>query len=394
MRTYLKTHPWINFQVDLSKAPVRLWLMLGEAKSKCDHLANVPLRPETAQKLHQVYLAKGVQATTAIEGNTLTEEDVLKHIEGQLVLPPSKKYLQAEIDNVLLLFEELTKAIERNQPPSVTLRTLCEFNRGVLKGLDLSEGVIEGEIRTYSVGVGRYRGAPAEDCEFLLTHLCEWLTGSDFQVPETLASYDFVFAMLKAILAHLYIAWIHPFGDGNGRTARMLEVLILLSAGVPTPAVHLLSNHYNQTRAQYYRELERASASGGDVLPFVMYAVQGFLDGLHEQLKWVYEQQWDVTWRNYVYERFRQLKGSPILLHRRRNLLLDLSRVNAHVPLEDIRILSSNLASSYANKSAKAIVRDLKILIEMGLVEETRKGFRARKEICSGISPYSVKTIT
>jgi Fic/DOC family len=41
--------------------------------------------------------------------------------------------------------------------------------------------------------------------------------------------------LVKAILAHLYIAWIHPFGDGNGRAARLMELRILLEAGVPMP---------------------------------------------------------------------------------------------------------------------------------------------------------------
>jgi Fic family protein len=61
-------------------------------------------------------------------------------------------------------------------------------------------------------------------------------------------------ALMKAILTHLYIAWIHPFGDGNGRTARLAELQILLAAGMPMPASHLLSNHYNTTRTDLYRQ--------------------------------------------------------------------------------------------------------------------------------------------
>ena len=91
MRTYNQTHPWINFQLDMRKASFRLWMLLGEAQSKCEHIAGVPLLPSVAIQLHQIYLAKGVLATTAIEGNTLTEEEVLKQIEGQLKLPPSKE---------------------------------------------------------------------------------------------------------------------------------------------------------------------------------------------------------------------------------------------------------------------------------------------------------------
>jgi hypothetical protein len=47
MRTYEPTHPWLIFQLDLRALPPELWLLLGEARSKCEHLAGVPLRPPT-----------------------------------------------------------------------------------------------------------------------------------------------------------------------------------------------------------------------------------------------------------------------------------------------------------------------------------------------------------
>src|SRR5258708_25331431 len=93
-----------------------------------------------------------------------------------------------------------------------------------------------------------------------------------------------IYGIIRAVIAHLYLAWIHPFGDGNGRTARLIEYRILLACGVPSPAVHLLSNHYNLTRTEYYRQLDRASGSKGEYIPFVEYAVQGFVDGLRQQL--------------------------------------------------------------------------------------------------------------
>ena len=53
------------------------------------HIAGVPLDRETADKLYRLYLTRGVQATTAIEGNTLSEEQVQQRIDGKLELPPS-----------------------------------------------------------------------------------------------------------------------------------------------------------------------------------------------------------------------------------------------------------------------------------------------------------------
>src|SRR5256885_1717048 len=97
-RRYEPSHPWISFRIgDLSRAPADLWALLGEARSKIEHLAGVPLLPATAEQLHQVYLAKGALATTAIEGNTLSEEQVLNHLQGKLNLPPSQSYLAQEV---------------------------------------------------------------------------------------------------------------------------------------------------------------------------------------------------------------------------------------------------------------------------------------------------------
>ena len=101
MQTYLKTHPWIKFHLDLTNIDYKTWLLLGEAQSKCNHISEVPLLPEIADYLHQIFLAKGILATTAIEGNTLSEEEVMQRIAGNLKLPPSKEYLGQEIDNIL-----------------------------------------------------------------------------------------------------------------------------------------------------------------------------------------------------------------------------------------------------------------------------------------------------
>ena len=122
--------------------------------------------------------------------------------------------------------------------------------------------------------VGRYRGAPPQECHYLLGKLCSWLSGPDFS-PRP--GFEIVFGVIKAIVAHLYLAWIHPFGDGNGRTARLLEVRFLLEAGAPTPAAHLLSNFYNQTRATYYRKLDEVSQNGGDIMPLYFLCSRGLV---------------------------------------------------------------------------------------------------------------------
>ena len=301
-----KTHPWITFQIDLHRIPFTLWMMLGEAQSKCEHLAGEPLQPSLDHNLHKLYLAKGVHATTAIEGNTLTEKQVQQRIEGKLELPPSQEYMGKEIDNILKACSGILAKLMREGATDLSVQEIKHFNSMVLEGLDPGEEVMPGSFRRIMVGVARYRAVPPEHINVLLEKLCTWLNDDKFkQTKDKIA-----FGIFRAILAHLYIAWIHPFGDGNGRTARLMEFKILLSHGVPSAAAHLLSDHYNQTLTEYYRQLDIASKSKGDVIPFVTYAVQGFIDGLKEQLALVQAQQLSIIWRDYVYGKFKNISGA------------------------------------------------------------------------------------
>jgi len=80
----------------------------------------VPLRPSTAQQLHRLYLAKGAAATIAIEGNTLSEAEVLQAVEGKLTVPPSKQYLKQEVDNIISACNLIGKQVADGTLPVLT----------------------------------------------------------------------------------------------------------------------------------------------------------------------------------------------------------------------------------------------------------------------------------
>ncbi len=381
---YLTTHSWIDFKLDLTHAPMKLWTLLGDACAKCEVIAGIPLRPETADEMHRVYLAKGVRATTAIEGNTLSESQVAQLERGQLELPPSKKYLAIEVNNILDACNEMLDDLKMGKTLALDAQRIKDLNRQVLNDLELLEDVVPGEIRTKSFGVGRYVGAPAAECELLLNKLCDWLNGSEFELGHLkLAPH-----VLKAIVSHLYIAWIHPFGDGNGRTARLIEHQLLMASGAPSPATHLLSNHYNETRTEYYRVLDLASKHPNGVIEFVVYALQGFVDGLTEQLERVKIQIWNDVWTNYVHSRFRDRSG--IANARRRTLVLELSKSETPVRRRAIRNLSQELFEQYYGKTDKTITRDLNVLAGMDLITRTPTGVQARKDLLRAFVPVSV----
>lgn len=361
---YQDTHPWITFKFDASNLNYKIWLLLGEAQSKCEHIKGAPLLPETKRQLYNVYLAKGALATTAIEGNTLSEKEVEERINNKLVLPPSKEYLGKEIDNVIKALNKVgSQLLREGYSDLISVNDIKEYNRLILSNLPLAEEVVPGQLRNYEVGIARYRGAPFEDLEYLLSRYVNWLNNEFNYPPEQKA----IYGILKAIVAHLYFVWIHPFGDGNGRTARLIEFQILISIGTPATAAHLLSNHYNQTRSEYYRFLDQASKTG-DLTGFLQYALQGFVDGLKSEIELIQNQQLKVHWINHIHNSF---KGKHHLTEeRKKDLMLELSSVeNNGFTLQEIRHLTPRIAEMYANLTDRTLSRDLEELVKAKLLE-------------------------
>ncbi len=389
-KRYTATHPWLTFELHLEHAPVRMWTMLGECRSKCEHLRNTPLRPETSEQLRRIYLAKGVQGTAAIEGNTLTEEQVQEAISGELEVPPSREYQKQDINNILEICEDIAHRVLNENRGDLSWEQIREVHRRLFKDLEVEDHNPPGEIPTVDIGVGRYRGAPREDCEFLVKKMIDWIDSEWSRAsPDADRWVDSICAaIIKAVIAHLYFVWIHPFGDGNGRTARFLELQILLRAGVPWPATQLLSNHYNLTRDRYYRELRKSSESGGDVVPFLLYAIEGFRDQLVEQLQFVTEQQHRIFWRDYVYRIFRDEPGEAA--DRRRQLALEISRRDALISRAEIRVASAELALLYVDLDDKTISRDLADLEKRGLIKRSADGYEANSDLLLPFLPPGV----
>ena len=371
---YQRTHPWITFELDLRDLPARFWMLLGDACSKCEYIVGIPLLPETAERLHRIYLESGARATTAIEGNTLSEEEVARLARGELDLPPSREYLGIEVRNILDACNDMLAELSSGGTLALDSGRVKALNCQVLRDLEMDDDAVAEEIRSHEVGVARYRGAPAKDCEYLLSRLCQWLNEMDFELGHSKLAAPIV----KAIVSHLYLAWIHPFSDGNGRTARLVECQILLNSGVPSPAAHLLSNHYNDTRSEYYRRLDRSSRLRTGPVEFLTYALQGFVDGLSAQVERIKAQIWRDIWTNYVHAQFAGRDG--VADARRRHLVLDLSECDGPVPRRDIRTLTPRLAEAYLNRTSKTITRDINSLKEMGLIRQTDEGITTNKE--------------
>ena len=385
MRPYLESHPWITFEAtDLNDLEPKTWMLLGEARSKCDHLAGTPLRPSVARRLSRIALVRGAQATTAIEGNTLTEDQVAGILDGTFRAPPSREYQQQEVLNVLGVLRSISvMVLTADSSTDMTAGLIRRFNGQLLEGTEHESHVVPGQVRTYPVVVSSYRGAPAEDCDYLLERLAEWLESEVFESDDP--EIGFALTVARAVYAHLYISWIHPFGDGNGRTARLLEFLILARSGVvPLLAANLLSNHYNLTRDRYYRELAKSSRTGRTA-SFLTYATQGLVDGIRGQIESVREQQLEVTWASFVNNTLSHYPSSPAR-DRQRALILAVP-LNATVSRDEIPGLSLEVARLYARTGPRTLSRDLNRLRDAKLLTRTSAGWMPNHAIVEAFRP-------
>jgi Fic family protein len=248
----------------------------------------------------------------------------------------------------------------------------------VLQGLDDPPENEPGQLRKHAVGVAGYSAPGADQVEGLLASLFEWL--EQLRAPSSAPPADrFASTILRAILAHLYIAWIHPFGNGNGRTARLVEVQILAQSGfVPLLSTNLLSDYYNKTREKYYRELDRASATQR-ASGFVRYALEGFVEELRAQVKVVKEHNVQVAWESYIHQVISEYKASDAKSRQRR---LALQMPSDEFISKDVVVeLTPRIAADYARTGERTPARDLNDLIKMGLIEKEGRGYRARREI-------------
>ncbi|UPL15694.1 Fic family protein [Microbacterium galbinum] len=375
-RLYESSHPWITFDFPTSTLSEIVWAHLGESFSKCQHLIGAPLQPGVALELARVYMRRGALASAAIEGNTLSEEEVNDILDNNKRLPESQQYLEQEVRNVLDALTSVRREVwESDGAFRISAEWILGKHSELMANLDVAEHVNPGSYRDIPIVVGNYRGAPAEDVPLLMDKLCTWVNTILDEAAEKRDSAPdqaFFLVFFAATLSHLYLAWIHPFGDGNGRTARLIECAILAHCGlVPYVSTNLLSDYYNRTRGRYYEKLDAASKRR-DVAGFVAYSALGFRDQLREQIRTVQAHQRVVAWVNYVHERF-QMEPSTDTARRRRAVVLAMPD-GVELTRKQIRYLNPFVSEMYDGTSDRLFRRDMGKLIELELVDEVTPG--------------------
>ncbi|MCY4465410.1 MAG: Fic family protein [Chloroflexi bacterium] len=387
-------HDFIKFPPRLDGFSPKIWLLLGEVQARITLIKRMSIPRDDSNQLRKIYLNKGVHGTTAIEGNTFSEEEVGRIIAGDLQAAPSRAYQQQQIDNMVRAFNEVANGILAGSERRFSQALLHEYHRIVLDELagETADGVKTGEIRNHSVTAGRYLAPPVPELDGLLQQFCDWLN----HPAQADAGEELTMPILKAIIAQVSFIWIHPYGDGNGRMARLIEFMLLLQSGVPDIAAHLLSNHYNLTRDRYIDHLQASHGEWdgesypkkGNLADFIRYALEGFRDGLDEQLTAIHAMQARSIWRDEIDATFVREFSANLTTARQRQkrLLLNLSDRLMERPAtkQDISTLSPALARAYAGKSMRTVSRDLNALQELNLLKRVGGGYLPNDSILRG----------
>ncbi len=181
------------------------------------------LNPRYESWLRRSAIRRSLHHTTRIEGNTLREEQVGSILEGEKIQADTKQV--SEIVNCYRAYQFID-SISDNPDIPIDEHVICHTNALILGNDDtlLTPGWYrkgENWVRHYMSGKRVYTPPNQGDVPALMREFSNWLRQEHADVHP----------VLVAGMAHLRLVEIHPFWDGNGRTARALSTLILQRLG-------------------------------------------------------------------------------------------------------------------------------------------------------------------
>jgi Fic family protein len=242
--------------------------------------------PELAMELRFRATVESVHSSTSIEGNPLNELEVEQVLQGNTVSAPD--YAIQEVINYKNAMNWLNK---RNN----STKTLDEKEILKLHSLIMEKLLPPEKIGSYRPGdiyvvdqvndkdIIQYTGPNTSDLSQLVTTFLKWI---DIQKSESK-----LHPVLLAGLIHYIFVSIHPFSDGNGRTARLLTHQYLKSVNYHFNDSLSLDSYYLQNRKGYYQALNRGKTfddrMSADLTPFIEFFVDGFLSSVKNLTKYI-----------------------------------------------------------------------------------------------------------
>lgn len=260
-----------NFQI--SGQIARCLMRIEAAKERVQLL---PLTPMVMSSLRETARLVTAHYSTMIEGNRLSANEVRKVIQlkGHF---PGRERDEKEVRGYYVALEELEKWAATRKPLTETLiQTIHALVYGGGRSIvtPTSYRLEQNVIRDGSSGKIVYMPPEAKDVPALMSALASFLLSShDLPCP------------IVAGLAHYQFATIHPYMDGNGRTARLLTTYLLHTGGYDLKGLYSLEEYYANNLSRYYDAISLGPSHNyymgrekTDITPWLEYFCGGMAD--------------------------------------------------------------------------------------------------------------------
>lgn len=329
-----------------------------------------PSYPGSTNKIIRSEMVSAIGATLAIEGTILREEEIEESFR-KADLNERLRHKEQEAENSRKVYEfiiDLVRDCEGEFTYSEALiKQVHKYFTQDMNYLGNIPGQYRGDFPT-TFGYPRRAGLckTRSDTEETMSGLVDWLnkSGSGFLSSNTI---------VKSIMAHYYLTEIHPFGDGNGRTARALEALVMYVNGMNSYCFWSLANFWSLHRDEYIIHLGtiRDTCNPWD---FVVWGMKGYLDEITRIKLIVLKKVKQLMLLDYTRYLLEIGHGSGSQSSRRVRVsrrVFDVIQLLVRadkVPLESF-LSSPEVRALYKTVSPATKSRDFKRMTEAGLVK-------------------------
>ena len=365
----------IDFNCRLNAQDPDILSDVAKVEALAKVIRGIPLPPGVQKRIDSLNILRAVRGTTGIEGTELSEtevEQIMSAAPGEHVLPPSRQRAEQEAKNAQNVMIFVAQTLRKDPRYPITEALIREIHRLTTEGIDYPANE-PGVYRNHPVHAGTYvPPRTGDEVRRLTKQFVEWLNhGPPAGWP----------AAIRAIAAHFYLVSIHPFGDGNGRTARGLESFLLYQGGINARGFYSLANYYYQNRFEYEAKLDEVRfRTNGDITPFIKFALRGLVteqESVHQE---ILSEVTVIAFRDFARETLT-LDGKLGTKPGERMFHFLLRLPADPVPISQLRKGGHPLSELYHGVTAKTLSRDLNYLRDRQLIRIEEGEIRANVEV-------------
>lgn len=325
-------------------------------------IENAPLVPAWEAKFRDEALAKTVHYGTKIEGNELTESQAqqvvrldatidAEDVERETGIVARERDIQ-EVINYRNVIKWIDQQDAEFSPDLLSIKTLKTLHS--LTTSNLIEPEYVGQYRDKQVIVKSatggdvvFRPPVAVEIPYLLEDFFEWLNHPNTQQ---------IHPIFRAAMTHYQLVFIHPFIEGNGRTARAFATLVLYTSGYDFKRFFSLEKYFDQDVKTYYDALLSVQQNQQHDMT---YWLEYFCYGLALEIERVKEQ---VSKLSKDLKMKKEL-GQQVALSERQIIILELLQNQGEISSHDAQRVLPNV-------SVDTILRDMKDLIDKNVIDK------------------------